>query len=305
MSDKDYLKRPCPLCGSDKGPLEVRSARRAEDLDLDQLRPYWTGFFKGRVFFSYKRCSGCGLLYCPVFYTQEQLKMLYASMAPNMDVVPNNALRGTQAGYYDALKQYGLTGGGDYIEIGPDVGLFTEHAVNGGQFTKFWLFEPNLAVLPQLTMLMGDHKHQFVHDLFDLDKVPDYCASLVVMIHVLDHLLDPLATLREIKAKMIPNGRLVIVTHNEGSALARLLGSRWPAYCVQHPQVYRPASMAKLLTAAGFSSLRIEKTINIFPVQFLIKQALWAIKFEVTSVPKLGGAAIGLKLGNIISLATS
>jgi hypothetical protein len=300
----NYLQRACPFCLSTDGPLEIKSSRRAEDLDFNELRPYWDGFFKDKIFFSYKRCAGCRLLYCPVFFTEEQLASLYASMVPNMNIVPSDALSRTQAGYYRQLEKYGTTAG-QYIEIGPDVGLFTKHAVESRLFERFWLFEPNLAVIPHLEALVGPYEHRIVHGMLDFEEVPSHRAGVVAMIHVLDHLLDPLATLKEIKAKMVNGGRIAIVTHNEQSALGRLLGARWPAYCLQHPQIYSPKSMSKLLTAAGFERLRIEKTTNFFPLHFLLKHLLWALKLELEFVPHWGGAVIGLKLGNTIALASA
>ena len=42
------------------------------------------------------------------------------------------------------------------------------------------------------------------------------------MIQVLDHLLDPIATLTELRAKLLPDAKLLIVTHNEQSLLRKM-----------------------------------------------------------------------------------
>ncbi|MGB0697034.1 MAG: class I SAM-dependent methyltransferase [Rhodospirillaceae bacterium] len=299
-----YLSRVCPCCGAEaSSEPEVASAKRAESLDYDALVPVWNGFFKEKYFFSYMRCSECGTLYAPTFFTGDQLGSLYAQMPPNMDVVPTDELRKTQKGYFDTLKRYAPLSGG-YVEIGPDVGFFTENCVKEGDFSHYWLFEPNQAVAPALHEVMGEKDHTLVHDMFGFEAVPDQSASCVVMVHVLDHLLDPMATLRELRQKMTPGAHIAIVTHDESSLLRRVIGTRWPAFCLQHPQIYNPKSMRNMLAEAGFSVVDIKRTVNHFPVAFLLKHLLWAFGLKVGKVPSFGGLSLGLKLGNMITIAT-
>jgi SAM-dependent methyltransferase len=140
--------------------------------------------------------------------------------------------------------------------------------------------------------------------MFGFSHVPDHSASTAVMIHVLDHLLDPIATLRELRQKLKPGARLLLVTHDESSLLRRLIGWRWPAFCLQHPQIYSPKSMRQLLKAAGFEVLERRKTINFFEIGFLIKHLLWAFGMKVQFVPGFGHFTLGLKLGNMLTIAT-
>lgn len=303
-TDTLYLHRSCPCCGKAPEVSEpVASRTAAETMDFDSLVPVWNGFFKEKSFFTYIRCTGCGLLYAPVFFTGPQLEQLYAQMPPNMDVVPISALRETQRGYYLTLKRHSALEGG-FVEIGPDVGLFTENCVREGNYSQYWLFEPNRDVEAALHATMQDKPHKVIHEMFGFGEVPDNAASTAVMIHVLDHLLDPVATLRELRQKMPPGSRLVIVTHDESSLLRRLIGARWPAFCLQHPQIYNPKSMRAILKAAGFSVVELSKTVNHFPVSFLLKHLLWALGLKAGWVPSFGGLTVGLKLGNMITVAT-
>ncbi len=300
-----FLSRNCPACGAPASAAkrDTSSEPAAEVTRYPELVPIWNGFFKEKVFFSYKRCSNCGLLYAPIFFTPSQLEELYAQMPSNMDLVPVEALRKTQKGYFDVLKAHSaLTGG--YIEIGPDVGLFTENCVREGSFDRYWLFEPNRDVGPALTAAMQGKPHEIIHDMFGFSAVPEGAAGAAVMVHVLDHLLDPVATLRELRQKLSPSACLVIVTHDESSMLRRLFGKRWPAFCLQHPEIYNPRSMRRLLDIAGFEVLELRKTVNVFPVQFLLRHLLWALGWKVKNVPSFGGVTVGLKLGNMITIAT-
>lgn len=304
MEESGFLSRACPVCGGKPAAQAAISSQvMAESLGFDALVPYWNGFFKDKVFFSYVRCGGCGLLYSPTFFNGAQLERLYGQMLPNMAEVPLEALRRTQRGYFEALKSCSDLEGG-FIEVGPDIGLFTENCVREGRYDEYWLFEPNRDVLPALSKVVEGRKSHIIHDMFGFSNVPDHTASAAVMIHVLDHLLDPVATLCELRQKLKPGAKLLLVTHDELSLLRRLVGWRWPAFCLQHPQIYNPESMRVLLEAAGFEVLQQRKTVNFFQIGFLLKHLLWAFGMKVQSVPSFGQLTLGLKLGNMLTIAT-
>jgi SAM-dependent methyltransferase len=301
MTETKFLDRNCPVCGSVHSTNEVHSDRRAEELEFEALRPFWSGFFKEKVFFSYHRCRDCGLLFARNFFTDAQLDSLYAQMAPNMDLVTTDAILATQRGYYDVAAKAGAQAGG-YLEIGPDVGYIVEHAARSGNYDQFWLFEPNLSVHEKLAGATLGLPHEISTSMTDLSAVPDGSVGLAVMIHVLDHLLDPVAMLEQIRRKLRPDGALVTVTHNEKSALRHIMGLRWPPFCLQHPEVYNPASITELMQRSGFGTVRVERSKNYFPFDFMVKQAAWTAKIDLSkaSLPK---TRIGLKLGNIMTIA--
>lgn len=299
-----YLRRNCPICQvKNKYTIEVSSKQRAEDFNYDSLMPYWNGFFKEKIFFSYARCGVCEILYAPIFYQINQLETLYKQMPPNMDLVPMDALVKTQRGYFKELKKYSSLKNG-YIEIGPDIGIFTENCSREGEFNNYWLCEPNKAVASALAESVGKNKFTIIEDMFGFKNIPDNSAGVAVMIQVLDHLLDPVATLTALKAKLVPNAKLLIVTHNEQSLLRKIVGWRWPAFCLQHPQIYNSNTIAKLLETAGYKIDSINKTRNYFELSFLIKHLLWGFGIKIKSVPKFFNITIGLKLGNIVTIAT-
>ena len=302
MSSNTYLRRTCPLCGSNATREEVHSGKRAEGIPFEGLRPYWSGLFKEKVFFSYGRCGTCGLLFAPDYFTSDQLGELYADMAPNMELVTSDALSATQRGYWDAIvKSAELSGG--YLEIGPDIGYIVRHAAREGGFDRFWLYEPNIAVHQTLAAAAGGRPHYISTEMENLSAIPYESVGVAVMVHVLDHLLNPMAMLQRIVAKLRPGGLLMIVTHNEASVLRRAMGTRWPPFCLQHPELYNPRSMTALVRQAGYASVRVERSRNYFPIAFMIRQAGYAIGLKHDKLP-LPEMAIGLKLGNMITLAT-
>jgi hypothetical protein len=301
---QSYLHRDCPICqAKTKSMIEVSSNHRAEDLSYESLVPYWNGFFKEKIFFSYARCGECELLFSPIFYGLDQLEALYGQMPPNMDLVPMAALVKTQKGYFEELKKYSPLKNG-YIEIGPDIGIFTENCSREGGFDSYWLCEPNKEVAGALAKSVGNNRFTIIEDMFGFHQIPNQSAGAAVMIQVLDHLLDPVATLSELRERLLPDAKLLIVTHNEQSLLRKIVGWRWPAFCLQHPQIYNPNSITKLLEKAGYRVNSIEKTRNYFEFSFLLKHLLWAFGIRVKEIPSIFNFTIGLKLGNIVTVAT-
>ncbi len=266
------------------------------------MREHWFGFFKGNVFFSYARCTGCGLLFCPRYFSSDALGRLYSEMPDNMSIVATDALEATQRGYFDVLKKHSSLAG-HYLEIGPDTGLFTQFAAREGRFQKFWLFEPNLRVHEKLRATVGDLAANISTQMFGFDDAPEGKVEVAVAIHVLDHLLDPMASLRALRSRLAPGARVLFVTHDESSALAKLVGRRWPAYCLQHPHLFNPQSIAELLAKAGYRVLETQRTKNRFPVTFLLENGMWAMGLPHWKLPSLPRLQVSLKLGNIATVA--
>jgi SAM-dependent methyltransferase len=281
----------------------MASATPAESLSFHELRDSWRGFFKTRKpFFSYARCARCGQLFCPSYFTAAQLDELYAQMDDNTAGQDEALLRRTQLGYWSLLRQAGPLARGDYLELGPDIGLFTRAAAAEPALGKLWLVEPNLAVHPALEKAAGPKPHALLRDPAALDDVPDGSLSLAVAIHVLDHLLEPQPLMEKLAHKLAPGGRMLAVTHSERSLAARLFGARWPAWCLQHPQLYAPTTLRQAFERAGLKDVRVRRATNYFPVAYLLRHGFFAAGLGEVSVPLPASWTVGLKLGNIAAI---
>ncbi len=243
------------------------------------------------------------MLYCREYFDDDELQTFYGHTPDNTSGIPLRFLRRTQEGYFRALQKHSpLTG--EYLEIGPDLGLLLEATVSRGAFEKFWLFEPNETVKPALEKIVEGRDHHVFTAMFDFNSLPDHRISAAALIHVLDHLVDPKSILEELKTKLAESAIVLIVTHDERSLLARLTGSRWPPYCLPHPMLFNPASIRGLLESAGFAVLDIMKTFNHFPSLYLLKHLLWAVGLKRLSSFNVMGPAVPVKLGNILTIAT-
>jgi SAM-dependent methyltransferase len=82
----------------------------------------------------------------------------------------------------------------------------------------------------------------------------EHTFDLITMWDVIEHVADPSALLRTARRLLRPGGLLVVETQNIDSAFARLLGRRWHHYKhAEHIYHFTPATLRRLLTAAGFT----------------------------------------------------
>lgn len=301
-----YARRSCPGCGAETPTTQrVRSLPAAEDTEFDEVLRQWdTDLRQRKSFFTYLRCARCGLAYCPVYPDDVQLRRLYGSMKPNLSALPETCLRRTQEGYLRTLLRH-RPPPGDVIEIGPDRG-FLANAVKrspGNTAGMFRFIEPNVAVHADLRASVEPSPCDISADLDSFDHIPDDSAGFAVMIHVLDHLLDPVGHLRRIRRCLVPGGLVGIVVHDERSLSARWLGSRHPIYCPYHPQLFNPRTLSATLRAAGFEVLEVVKTRNHYPLRYVAETALSRFGLGAIPLPIPQRLVLPLALGNIQATA--
>ena len=298
------IHRTCPMCGTQSGPqhVKVRAPIRAESLNDDEREAFWRGFRSRSCFFDFAQCPRCNLLYCPTYFSEASLDRLYSSMPDNTAGASPDVLRGTQQGYIDFLAAQGALRG-TYLEIGPDIGLATEAACSTGGIDRFVLIEPNRAVHEQLQSATGNVPTTIAASLDALETPAE--ANNAVLVHVLDHLIDPLRYLTELRRHLAPGAHLLIVVHSHASLLRRVLGVRWPPFCLQHPQLFSPETLEAMLVSAGFRVMASSPTKNVLPLRHLVKTAASLVGIGASWTDRMPNIPIRVRLGNIMVVASS
>lgn len=122
--------------------------------------------------------------------------------------------------------------------------------------------------------------------LFDIDvqigtlenmNYPDCVFDAITMNHVIEHVFDPAALLREVRRILKPGGRLVMVTPNAESMGHSMFGPFWRGLeAPRHIQIFTPPS---LKTIAEKANLQVSKACTtavnawiIFSASFVLKR---------------------------------
>ena len=91
---------------------------------------------------------------------------------------------------------------------------------------------------------------------FEAAHYPDASFEAVTMWDVLEHLHDPLASLRELRRIVRPGGVLFVRVPNAASYVARLCGRYWVGYDLpRHMTVFTPKTLRRALGQAGFEQI--------------------------------------------------
>lgn len=152
-----------------------------------------------------------------------------------------------------ALEPHRRTG--RLLEVGCGQGLFLEHAARAG-----WRAEGVDVLVPVVEMARARGLTVFAGELADAG-LPRDAFDVVTMSEVIEHIVEPVALLREVQRVLRPGGVAVLGTGNAASWAARLRGRGWPYYRFGghlHIRFYSPESARALGRAAGFGAVECQ-----------------------------------------------
>ncbi len=105
-----------------------------------------------------------------------------------------------------------------------------------------------------------------LEDTLDSGAIASDGWDLVRMYQVLEHVPDPVATLKRIPGILAPGGRLVIGVPNFDSLARRMMGASWDGLELpRHLTHFTPASLRMVLQRAGFRVDRVG-TVALFGI---------------------------------------
>jgi SAM-dependent methyltransferase len=152
------------------------------------------------------------------------------------------------------------------FEIGGGNGFFLEAAKDFG-FTKIAGVEPSISAISDARQ---DIKPYLVNSMMNESIFPKNEYEIGVMFHVLDHLQDPVKTLRDCLSTLKPGGVFIAAVHNERSWSARLMRERSPIIDVEHTFLYSPKTGKQIFQKAGFVSVRSGSYSNHYSLAYIV-----------------------------------
>lgn len=229
----------CNLCQSDNYVVLYEGRDRLHGLDGP---------------FRLVRCQQCGLIYLNPRPTRQEMGRYYP---PDYEPYAQGVER--TKGFLSSLDYYyGIAKRcrmitrrkkpGRILDVGCGVG----HFLNGMK-RRGW---------QALGVEVSEEAAAYARERFGLEvfigqleemELPAAYFDAITLWHVLEHLHDPLATLREINRLLKDNGLLVFAIPNWHSVDARLFGEYWVGLDMpRHLYVFPRPALEKLLAKSGF-----------------------------------------------------
>ncbi len=254
------LSTKCPICNtfgnsnvvypstvnSTSFNVEIFSARRLPD----------------RQHYQWVRCKTCGVLRSdPV--AQIDLKDLYEKSSFDY----STEVSGLKKTYWRIVKKV-IGKKSDYhsiFEIGGGNGFFLEAAKDFG-FTKIAGIEPSIEAISKAR---DDIKPHLINSMMNDSSLPKNAFDVGVMFHTLDHLQDPVKTLKDSLEILKPGGVFIVAIHNERSWSARLLQERSPIIDVEHTHLYSLKTGKQVFEKAGFVNVSAGSYSNQYSLAYI------------------------------------
>jgi SAM-dependent methyltransferase len=262
--------RPCCICGSGASTIRFE-ATVSEDL--------WTGKIPDpfKAHYRINRCTGCDLQFSSPILDDDGVRSLYEGgiATKKDDFSGTNVATGEAAGvqrtmdlYYARIRSF-LPGRENFMEVGCDVGYLLDAARKDG-FSNIFGCEPNRLARERASAIPGATISELFYEHWELPKAHFDALTLV---HVLDHLVDPMSVLRKAHLELKPGGILFGVVHDVDCLIARLAGERFPPFNLYHHYFFSKRTLQGLLEAAGFDVLGVANTWNCYSLGFFLEKA--------------------------------
>ncbi len=265
----------CNLCGS----TSSEDVRLIPDYLLERTQ----------VVAQLVRCRACGLIYQNPRPTLAEMDAHYPpEYEPYADHTaskePNPLLK--RAFAYGTRKRTRFVtrrkSGGRLLDIGCATGTF----LLGMRGMKRWNVqgvEPSKQIAEYART---EHKLDVFPGTLEEASFPAGAFDCVTMWDVLEHVHDPLATLREINRILKDDGMLVLRVPNLASWDARLFGETWAGLdAPRHLYVFSPETLAALLAQARFETVDLSCDIGGY-VTFVLSLRFWMTARNVSEATK-------------------
>jgi len=209
------------------------------------------------------RCSRCGLMYASPRKEADHVEIESWAEDPDFDMAKQRPQRYEKERlqvrdldfsrtHLNQLHPYR----GRLVEIGSSMG-FTLDAFRKSGWDVIGV-EPDRNAARYAVRQLGIPT---INSTLETAALPDQSVDAALMLHVIEHVPDPVGTLREIHRILRPGGHLILETPRYDTLMFRLLGRHERSLsCEGHIFFFTTDTLRKAYVAAGFALERLDYT---------------------------------------------
>jgi SAM-dependent methyltransferase len=235
----------CPLCSGNSSVLY------SDCFDFEYFVASSAQFY---------RCTNCGFVMMDPVPTRTELSELYPADYHNFDQPSNAISRLLLNRYYEhqsALCRRQMPPGGSFLEIGCASGDILERMQRAGSRDV-----QGIEISGEACEQAWKRHLNVFHGTLDEFETDDK-FDLVFMSHVIEHVLDPVATVAKIRTMLKPGGVLYLETPNVRALDSRLWKNKWGLiHYPRHLYLFDRSTVRRLLEASGLVDVRVASELN-------------------------------------------
>jgi 2-polyprenyl-3-methyl-5-hydroxy-6-metoxy-1,4-benzoquinol methylase len=138
---------------------------------------------------------------------------------------------------------------GKLLDVGCGSGVFLRRWQNLGWDVNGLEMDPEAVKTARQVIQSDNVFHGTIDDLATNERY-----DVITLIHVIEHLLDPVATLKKCHDLLKPGGSIIISTPNSSGLGARILKKNWRGWePPRHIFLYNPKTLPEIVQKAGFT----------------------------------------------------
>ena len=217
------------------------------------------------------RCGSCRLWYLSPRLTAEAMSVFYRG---------ESYFSGKDTGYADYRKQEKslrltfrrllrkISSQGAIrdrlLEVGSGLGYFLDEA------RGYFQYRSGIELSPEAAKCAADLSGATMYD--SVSALPSEAQfDCIVALHVIEHIYEPVAFLRQLARHLAPGGILVLAAPDMGSFWRHAMGRYWPSFKYpEHVSFFDSRTLARLISEAGFSNPRRLPYLHDFPLSEIL-----------------------------------
>lgn len=237
--------------------MKIRKCQLCSSTSIRELRR----IVRKKYSFTVDRCDNCGLVFMNPRPTQKQVMQMYDEdyfHGRGFDEGVNyiEGMKSSEA--WETIYRNRLntvqrhSRKGKILDLGCGIADFLRYAKSKG-----WDVQG-----VEISKFSADYSRKRLHvkvfmGTLEQAKFKDSSFDAITMVEVIEHLPNPMDTLRYCYKALKPGGVIVIQTGNIDGLYSRMKGSSWPYYLAGHLTYFSKKTIRRALEDAGFRVAKI------------------------------------------------
>lgn len=262
----------CPICDSKKIAVFKRGTFTPEGISSDNFKITDSRYGSLWNFFS---CKNCSFVFSNPYIPEEYIVKFYSELN---DKEYSSEADGRSKNFRLIIKRLRKIEkpGNNLLDIGAASGIFLNIAYKEGY---------NISGIEPSDFLVKEAKKLYGINIFK-GTINDFKTSenfsVITLLDILEHLVNPDKFISKIKDLIKQNGILVIVTPDINSFTAKIFGKRWWHYRIAHINFFNLKSINILLKKYGFEIIKKKRYAWHFSSFYLITRIFPSLKNKKT-----------------------